>query len=190
MNSNKCVHRLPFVRILILCYQFHPRFILFLTYLLSTSNVDLVSISHTQDPFNGFSFHTTSVANGKHLFSNMTNIKSSASGFLFTRTSVSIKFAFFITLFIVGTIGNGFMLSVIWKTPQLRSRTNILLAWLTVADITTGFTLTLYVGIYQFLAFVVTNSPCDYIRVSAASFTLAAIGLQTISMIIAIAIER
>ena len=58
--------------------------------------------------------------------------------------------AFFIVLFIVGTIGNGFMLYVIWKTPQLRSRTNILLAWLTVADITTGFTLTLYVGIYQF----------------------------------------
>ena len=116
---------------------------------------------------------------------------SSPIGFLFTKTSVSIKFAFFMLVFVVGTVGNCFMAYVIWKNPQLRSRTNLLLAWLIYTDILVGFNMTLFIGIYQFLAFVIADTPCQYIRLAAVSFTVASISVESaIPLVVAIAIER
>ena len=66
---------------------------------------------------------------------------------LFTKTSVTIKFCILILMVIIGIPGNAFMTYVIWKTPQLRSRTNILLAWLTIADILVLLTVNLFTAI-------------------------------------------
>ena len=92
---------------------------------------------------------------------------------------------------ILGTPGNAFMAYTIWKTPHLRSRTNILLAWLNVLDIITGFTTTLFIATYQFLIFVQSNNICNYTRLVGASYTFIKNSIFAVDgIMISIAVDR
>ena len=112
--------------------------------------------------------------------------------FLFTKTSVSVKFTIIMLMFLIGTPGNGFMAYVVWKTPQLRSQTNILLAWLTISDMLAGSTTTLFVSVYQFIIFVLSNDPCHFITLIEVSFTFLKIPnyFAGYAIMICIAIDR
>ena len=102
-----------------------------------------------------------------------------------------LKFCILILTVIIGTPGNAFMTYVIWKTPQLRSRTNILLAWLTIADILVLRTVNLFVAIHQFIIFVLSSNSCDYIKLVGASYTIVKIANQAaIGIMISYAIDR
>ena len=83
------------------------------------------------------------------------------------------------------------MTYVIWKTSQLRSRTNILLAWLTIADILVLLIVNLFAAIHQFIIFVLCSNSCDYIKLVGASYTIVKIANQAaIGIMISIAIDR
>ena len=106
--------------------------------------------------------------------SNLTDIPTPGKSMvplLFTRTSVLIKFTIAVIMVIIGVPGNAFMSFIIWKTPRLRSRTNVLIGWLTLADLISCISVTLFVAVYQILAFVIYNNPCRYVMVIGLSFT-------------------
>ena len=112
-------------------------------------------------------------------------------GLLFTKTSVIIKFTIAMVMFLVGTTGNGFMVYVIWKSPHLRSNTNILMVWLIIADILVGFTGALYIGIYQLVAFVISGNPCRFIGIVASAFVFPIVpNMAAVAILVVIAVDR
>ena len=110
---------------------------------------------------------------------------------LFSKTSVTITFCVLVLLVLIGTTGNAFMAHTIWKTPQLRSRTNILLGWLTISDIVSGFTGTLFIAVGQLCIFVLSNNPCNYTKLLGASYTFTKTSiLSSQAIMISIAVDR
>ena len=111
--------------------------------------------------------------------------------FLFTKTSVTVKFVLFMVAFVMGTFGNGFVAYVIIKTPQLRSRANILLVGMITADLVTGFASTFLFAMCQFLAYVVSNNPCQYTQLVAAATAIASVPIEAaMAVVLTIAIDR
>ena len=110
---------------------------------------------------------------------------------MFTKTSVTVKFSIMVTMVICGVLGNSFMAFLIWRTPRLRSKTNILVASLVLTDIFACFTVTLFIAVYQFFIYVFSKNPCNYVVLVAISFPAGRIGGQAVAgIMISIAVDR
>ena len=120
------------------------------------------------------------------------NVTKGGSGsLLLTKTAVIIKCCIVMLIVLIGIPGNGFMVYVIWKTQQLRNGTNILLAWFTISDMISCVFTSLFVAIYQLIAFVVFSKPCLFVYIYGYSYIWIKTGPGSgAAMMLAIAIDR
>ena len=117
--------------------------------------------------------------------------KGDSGSLLLTKTTVIIKCCIVMPIALIGIPGNGFMVYVIWKTPQLKNGTNILLAWFTISDMISCVFTSLFVAISQLVAFVIFNNPCRFVYIYGYSYIWIKIApFSGGAMMIAIAIDR
>ena len=110
---------------------------------------------------------------------------------MYTRQTISIKVPILFILMTVGTLGNGFVAYVIWKTPQLQSGARILLLWLILTDVLVAITGISFTAISQLVAFLLSNDPCQFTKVIGAGFVFSKSALYaSIAIMVSITVDR
>ena len=129
---------------------------------------------------------------------NSSGYESSTNGYVDTnvsllyigKTSTLIKSSILLFVVFVCIFGNGVMVAGIWKTPHMRSNSNILVASLTFADIIMGFGAIVLI-ISQSYVYIFSGNPCHYKKIVGVFLPFIKIPPQVVNgHIIAIAIDR
>lgn len=82
-----------------------------------------------------------------------------------TRTAIVAKCALLIPVVFTGIVGNALTLAAIGTAPRLRTKTNVFVASMAVADLLVAIALVYYI-VYQ-LSVYIFGSPCQFIRMVA-----------------------
>ena len=107
-----------------------------------------------------------------------------------SKTSTLIKSSILLFVVFVCIFGNGVMVAGIWKTPHMRSNSNILVASLTFADIIMGFGAMAQV-LCQSYVYAFSGNPCHYKKVIAVFLPIIKIPPQVMNgHLISIALDR